>query len=107
MWHTFQRVKSVHALWAVRATPPDIQKYLSTMSLEMPLFLFSDTGCVGGSDRFLVGAPFSPLFSFSSHKNYNLALFIVGISTPILSLLIHNYCFWSFCRNFICFQFHL
>jgi hypothetical protein len=94
MWRTLQHVKSV--LWAVRATPPNIQKYLSTMSLEMPLFLFSDTRCFGGSDRFLVGAPFSLLFSFSSHKNYNLALFIVGISTPILSLLIHNFVFGFF-----------
>jgi hypothetical protein len=94
MWRTLQHVKSV--LWTVRTTPPNIQKYLSTMSLEMPLFLFSDTRCFGGSDRFLVGAPFSLLFSFSSHKNYNLALFIVGISTPILSLLIHNFVFGFF-----------
>lgn len=55
-------------------------------------FFSGDPMCVGNSGRFIIGEPFSFLFSFSSHKNCNIARFIVGISTPILSLLIHNFC---------------
>jgi hydrogenase-4 membrane subunit HyfE len=35
-----------------------------------------------------------------------LTLFVVGISTLVLILLIFNFYSWPFYRSFICFQFH-
>jgi len=34
-------------------------------------------------------------------------LLVVGISTSVIIFLISYFWSWSFCRNFICFQFHL
>jgi hypothetical protein len=39
-------------------------------------------------------------------KNYSLVFFIIGISTLVLILLIFYFCFWSFCKKIIFFQFH-
>jgi hypothetical protein len=44
-------------------------------------------------------------FSLFSLKNYNLTLFIVGISILVLNYFISNFCSWLFCRSFICFKF--
>jgi hypothetical protein len=50
---------------------------------------------------------FSSFVSFlSSLKNDSLIIFIVGISNSVHILLIFNFCFWSFCKYFICFEFH-
>ena len=43
-------------------------------------------------------------FSLSSPENYNLTIFVVIISTPVLIHLI--FIFLSFYRSFICLQFH-
>jgi Na+/melibiose symporter-like transporter len=47
----------------------------------------------GGS---LMGIFFFLFFSLSSPKHYNLDLFVGGISTSVIILLIFMFCFWSF-----------
>jgi hypothetical protein len=37
---------------------------------------------------------------------FRVVLLVVDISTLLLILLIFNFCFWSICKIFICFQFH-
>jgi hypothetical protein len=54
----------------------------------------------------LVGL-FPFFFSLFFLKNYNLALFVVRISTSVLILFISSLCSWSFCRSFNYFQFNL
>jgi len=56
--------------------------------------------------RFVTGWAFFPFFSVSSPKKYNLTLFVVGVLTSILILLIFIFWSWSFCKSFICFQFY-
>jgi len=43
------------------------------------------------------------VFSLLSPKNYSLTLFVVGILTSVLVLLIFNFCSWLFYRSFIYF----
>jgi len=45
-------------------------------------------------------------FSLLSPKNYSLTLFVVGILTSVLVLLIFIFCSWLFYKSFIYFQFH-
>jgi hypothetical protein len=54
---------------------------------------------------FIACGPFF-FFSLSSLEDYSLTLFVVGISTLVLILLIFNFYSWPFYRSFICFQFH-
>jgi hypothetical protein len=54
----------------------------------------------------LVGL-FPFFFSLFSLKNYNLALFVIRISTLVLILFISSLCSWSFCWSFNYFQFNL
>jgi hypothetical protein len=58
--------------------------------------------------RFVFGGLFFIFlfFSLSTLENYSLTLFVVGILTSALIILISNFCSWFFYRSFICFQFH-
>jgi hypothetical protein len=80
------------------------KKYRSIMSLEAPLCPFLCRAvCVN------IGAPichrWTFFFSLLSPKKCRLTLFVTGISTSIILLLILNFFYCLFYRSFICFHF--
>jgi hypothetical protein len=83
-----------------RCGASSIQKFLSIVLLEAtscPLLCGVTSVSAGGS---LMGIFFFffffLFFSLSSPKHYNLDLFVGGISTSVIILLIFMFCFWSF-----------
>ena len=96
-----------NTLRAARVTPPNIQKYPFVVPLKIPPcpFQFGSTSVSGGGPIYRQQA-YLFFFSLSSPENYSFVLFVDGISTSILILLISNFCSQPFCINFICFQFH-
>jgi hypothetical protein len=95
---TFECVGGARAFQNVHATPLSFKKSPFIVVLEVSLHWFSSCR------QWLSGL--SSMDIFFILKNYNLILYIVGISISVLILLIFNFCSWHFCRSFIYFQLH-
>ena len=95
---TFECVGGARAFQNVHATPLSFKKSPFIVVLEVSLHWFSSCR------QWLSGL--SSMDIFFILKNYNLILYIVGVSISVLILLIFNFCSWHFCRSFIYFQLH-